>query len=96
MKASAWSNGNGSYGLRVGAPSRTEFFRPEWIEVLLEIRGQDHRVEITPGFWHPCPELRSPIIRDWLQEHRALDWPKGRPPTVELAPLGDNRFRVGP
>ena len=96
MQASAWSNGNGSYGFRVGAPNRREFFHRQWTEILLEIDGDTHPISITPGFRDRCPELRSPIIRDWLQEHRTLSWPSGKPPRVELVPLGDNHFRVVP
>ena len=96
VQTRAWTNGSGTYGLRVGARNRDRFFKREWEEALLEIDGETHRVRITGGFWKDCPELRAPIIRDWLREHRTLKWPKGQPPTVELIPLGENRFRVDP
>jgi len=94
MQVRGWSNGGGTYGLRVGARNRREFFRPEWEEIQIEIGGASHAVRITGGFWNECPEVWSPAIRDWLRKHRTLEWPKGEPPTAELVPLGDNLFRL--
>ena len=94
MEVRGWSSGGGTYGLRVGVPNRDEFFRPEWDEIEIEIDGRLHPVRVTGGFWHQCPEVRSPIIRDWLRRYRTLKWPKGEPPKAELVPLGGNRFRL--
>ena len=52
---------------------------------------------LTPGFWRRCPEFRDcgpPVIRDWLQRHRTLDWPRRNPPRFELVPLGGGQFRL--
>jgi hypothetical protein len=99
MWASAWSNGKGTYGIRVGFPNRDEFFDERWAEIEVEIDGVAHRFGLSGGFWHRCPEFRdrgAPIIREWLRRHCALTWPKGSPPRVELIPLGGNRFRLAP
>jgi hypothetical protein len=36
MHASAWSNGRGTYGIRVGFPNRDEFFREFWTDIEVE------------------------------------------------------------
>lgn len=94
MEVRGWSNGGGTYGVRIGAANRRKFFRSSWSEIVIEIDGVPHSVPITGGFWNHCPELRSPALRDWLRARRSLDWPKGRPPKAELVPLGGNRFRL--
>ena len=94
MQVRGWSNGDGTYGLRVGARNQREFFRPEWDEIRIEIDGARHAVRITESFRNQCPHVRSPVIRDWLRKHRTLEWPEGDPPTAELVPLGDNLFRL--
>lgn len=97
MEVSAWTNGSGTYGIRIGFPNRDQFFQPAWSEIEVEIDGQCHLFQLTEGFWHHCPEFRdsgSVVICDWLQRHRTLDWPKGQPPRFELIPLGGNRFRL--
>ena len=96
MQVSAWSNGKGTYGLRVGEPNRERFFRDQWDEIYLEIEGEMHRVGLTGGFWEGCPEIRDPVLREWLRRHRSLQWPRGHPPRAELVPLGGNRFRLLP
>ena len=96
MQVRAWSNGGGTYGLRIGMRNRDDFFRPQWDEIHMEIEGEAHRVGITGGFWRQCPEVRDPVIREWLKRHRTLHWPKGHPPTAELVPVGGNRFRLLP
>ena len=40
MQASAWSNGGGVYGIRVGFPNRDKHFDKSWTEIELEIEGQ--------------------------------------------------------
>jgi hypothetical protein len=97
MEASAWSNGGGTYGIRVGFPNRNEFFDESWTEIDVEIDGQFHRFQLREGFWNKCPEFRdsgTTVIRDWLRRHHKLNWPTGRPPRVQLVPLGGNRFRL--
>jgi hypothetical protein len=99
MHASAWSNGRGTYGIRVGFPNRDEFFREYWTDIEVEIEGVVHQFGLSDGFWHHCPEFRdkgTPVIREWLRRNRTLEWPKGKPPQVQLTPLDANRFRLAP
>jgi hypothetical protein len=54
---------------------------------------------LTPAFWRNCPEFRDrgrPVIREWLQRHHSLRWPRGQPPQVELLPPGNGKFRLLP
>jgi hypothetical protein len=97
MQASAWSNGGGTYGIRVGFANRDAFFDESWTEIEVEIDGHFCHFGLTDGFWNQCPEFRDsgdPVVREWLRRQRILDWPKGEPPRVELIPLGGNRFRL--
>ena len=94
MQVSAWSNGSGSYGFRIGVRNRDRYFSRDWDEIDLELGGEHYRVRITSGFWRACPEVRDSAIKDWLREHRTLEWPRGQPPKIEMVPMGGNRFRV--
>lgn len=96
MEVTAWSNGSGTYGLRIGFPNRDEFFDSRWEEILLEIDGEVHPIKITAGFWNHCPEVRSPVIRDWLRQNQTLKWPRGEPPRMQMVHLAENRFRLIP
>lgn len=97
MEANAWSNGNGTYGVRVGARNRTQYFTPAWQRIEVEIDGQTHKFELTRGFWNKCPEFRDSggtAIRDWLDRHHTTAWPKGKPPRFQLHALGGGLFRL--
>lgn len=94
MRVTGWSNGSGVYGLRVGHANRDKFFDPNWRSIAVEIESEWYEIPISGGFWRHCPEIRAPIIRDWLRQHLALEWPQRRPPVAELTPLVDNRFRL--
>lgn len=39
MQVTAWSNGNGIYGIRVGRANRERFFQPSWQEIEVDIAG---------------------------------------------------------
>jgi hypothetical protein len=107
MRATAWKGGSTAYpvyGIRVGLANRERYFpKPDRdeheIEIVVEVDDQPHTFALTPGFWNKCPEFRdrgSTVIRQWLQRHHRLDWPKGEPPEVQLVPLGGRRFRLLP
>jgi hypothetical protein len=99
MRASAWNDGKTTYGISVGKPNRKKYFNPDWKVIKVEIEGHFHTFDLTPGFWKDCPEFRDrgkPVIREWLQRHRSLKWPRGQPPKVELVPLGNGEFRLLP
>lgn len=94
MRVKAWSNGGGTYGIRIGAKNRADFFNSSWTEVSLEIDGETHVAALTPGFWRACPEVRHPAIRAWLGRHALLTWPRNHPPEAELVPVRRNVFRL--
>jgi len=97
MEVKAWSNGKGTFGIRVGTDNRNRYFKPYWTEIEVEIEGKAHSFRLTPGFWKKCPEFRDSgvmIIRDWLQRHYTLDWPSRQPPHFQLLPLGGAHFRL--
>ncbi len=97
MRVTGWSNGGGTYGIRIGSRNRSKFFDVNWTEIEVEIDGEVHRLALTDGFRRKCPEFRDrggPVIREWLRRNRTLSWPKGPPPSMELTPLGGNQFRL--
>jgi hypothetical protein len=72
---------------------------PDWKAIEVEVEGCFYSFNLTAGFWKDCPEFRDrgkPIIREWLQRHHSLEWPRGQPPKVELVPLGNDKFRLLP
>ena len=94
MRVTAWSNGSGAYGIRVGDAKRDRYFCRSWSSIEVEIGGQFSVFPLTDGFWRTCPEFRGPQIREWFRERGLVCWPKGHPPAFELVPLGGNRFRL--
>jgi hypothetical protein len=101
MQVTAWRGGSTAtptYGIRVGLPNREVHFERDWTEIDVEIDGQPRHFSLTSGFWTKCPEFRDrdSVIREWLQRHHTLDWPKGEPPRVSLVPLGGHKFRLLP
>jgi hypothetical protein len=98
MDVTAWSNGKGTFGIRVGAANRDNYFSRHVACIEVDIEGYFHTFKLTPGFWNKCPEFRdsgSSVIQDWLRRHYTTDWPSGRPPRFHLHPLSATRFRLG-
>lgn len=99
MLVTAWNNGGDQYGIRVGKKNRDEYFHRDWQAVEVDVDGETFQFALTSGFWRNCPEFRDrgqPIIRNWLEKHKTLDWPKREPPQAQLTPLGDGKFRLLP
>jgi hypothetical protein len=92
MKAKAWKGA--VYGIRVGRANARRFFAANtgWVEV--EIDGHLYPFRLSGTFWTTCPELRGAPIGRSLRAHGLAPWPLGRPPEVELTPLGNNTFRL--
>jgi hypothetical protein len=94
MEVSAWRN-SGTYGIRVGIENRQRFFNPAWKWIEVEIAGEPHRFQLTPGFWCHCPEFRdsgATVIQDWLRRNNKISWPYRRPPWFTLEVVGEQRF----
>ncbi len=47
MRVSAWSNGAGTYGIRVGRSNRDDHFDTSWSQIEVEIDGENHVFELT-------------------------------------------------
>jgi hypothetical protein len=96
MQVTGWKSSRvgGTLGLRVGKENAQRFFPRNWHSVGVELDGQRVIVPITNTFWTSCPELRSPFIRDFLEEHGLAHWRKGRPPKLRLLPRPGNTFVV--
>lgn len=94
MQVTAWANGGGMFGIRVGSRNRETHFSRSWIEVEVKLDGEFHRFAITESFWDKCPEFRGSVVRHWLRRHGGINWPKGEPPRFELGQIGGNRFEL--
>ena len=92
---SAWHDGNGSYGLRVGK-HRDDNFDQAWKSVVLELAGQDASFEatLTESFWRTCCEIRHRSIASWFEELGLKKWRYKKPPKFTMICLGENRFHV--
>jgi len=92
MKVTAWKGG--TYGIRVGKANAHKFFKKEWENIEVEINGVFYKFKLSPTFWMTCPEFRGKSISAWLLSHKLISWPKGKPPILELVPIGGNCFRL--
>jgi len=99
VEVSAWHNGAGTYGVRIGKPNREQLFNKSWESIEVDVDGCLCQFQLTSRFWENCPEFRdsgSTIIRDWLNTYHSTNWPRGNPPRFKLIPLGGQRFRLMP
>jgi hypothetical protein len=95
MLATGWRGGKGNmYGIRFGKANRDLYFARSWNNIDIELDGVLHTLQITPGFWNKCPEVRGAAVRDWLQRHSLTKWVRGKPPKITFEQSGGNRFRV--
>ena len=103
MIVTAWNigahNRNGSgYGFKLKNADRDEVFKKEWKSILLEIDEETQPVEVAidaDKFWsEDGHELTSLAIGKWLRRNGLAPWRRGNPPTFDLEPVQDNRFKV--
>jgi hypothetical protein len=97
MKATAWSSGGGTFGVRVGKENRDKHFVRTWSRIEVDVDGKFCEFALTNRFWNKCPEFRDSgdtVIQNWLQRHHTIDWSTGQPPRFQLLPLGGVRFRL--
>lgn len=101
MIVTAWNNGKhlssgAGYGLRLSTADRDRYFRPEWrnVAVLLPDWTVPVTVELSPSFWRRCSELRHRDIGRWLYANGYVPWPKGKPPSFVLEPVGNRQFQI--
>ena len=99
MRARGWNNSTprasgAGYGVRIDAADRDRFFRPNWPSIFVQLPNEGAAVLLSPSFWATCSELRSSAIGRWLLREGLAPWPTGKPPVLELIPLGGIRFRL--
>lgn len=92
MKATGWKGG--VYGVRVGRANAIRFFPKGTTRIEVEIDGHSNSFPLSETFWTTCPEIRGAPIGRWLRANHLAPWQSGRPPQVDLLPLGGNRFRL--
>jgi hypothetical protein len=92
MRATGWKGG--VYGVRVGKANASRFFPKMATCVEVEIDGHPHSFTLSETFWTTCPEIRGAPIGRWLRAQGLAPWQSGRPPRVNLLPLGGNKFRL--
>jgi hypothetical protein len=92
MEAKGWKGG--LLGVRVGVENRQQYFNKDWTSVQIELDGQIGSFRLTSGFWRHCPEIRGKEIQEWMLKRGLAPWPHGKPPQLELTPLGGSRFRL--
>ena len=94
MEVSAWTNGQGYYGIKVKGADRERYFERSWNSVEIELDNRIVQPRLSPSFWKRCRELRGKEIGGWLKEKALIPWPEGKPPRFDLLPLSGNRFRL--
>lgn len=98
MIVTAWSNGSGSFGLKVNAQDRDKWFKREWKKVLVQLDGVPQGIIVNidkPSFWTPtCRELIHHEIGEWLQSNHLAPWASGHPPKLPLEQVASRRFRL--
>ena len=100
MEVTAWNNGSPSetgvgYGLKVSITDRDNHFQRVWKTVSITLpNGVKTNVNIDKeSFWNgTCRELISKQIGEWLLESGNAPWHYGKPPKLELTPVGYRQF----
>lgn len=98
MQVSAWSNGSGSYGLKVKREDLKNFDR-SWHTVIINLFTDDGKIIAVcnidkNSFWLNCRELISKDIKRWLEKKNFLIWEKGNPPIFEMKHVHENVFEI--
>lgn len=99
MEVTVWPNGRRgadqtTYGIKVRSADRDRFFLKSDPDIILEVEGRAVQKSLPPSFWRKCSEIRHPEITKYILLGGLNVWPKGRPPILQLEPLGKNTFRL--
>lgn len=98
MRVSAWSNGSGSYGLKIQKRD-LEIFDRNWHTVTVNLFADREKIIAVcnidkDSFWLNCRELISKDIKHWLEKKNFLTWEKGYPPIFEMKHIHENVFEI--
>jgi hypothetical protein len=100
MRVTAWNNGShrsagAGYGIRVSPEDRDLYFSRDWDHVVVDLVDSGRTaISLSESFWAGCTELRSADVGRWLITQRLAPWPKGSPPSLLLAHIEGNAFRL--
>jgi len=103
MNVTAWNNGQhhasgAGYGLKLSIKDRDRYFKREWGTVFVELDGSRKVVEANvdkDSFWGgSCRELISKEFGIWLRGEGLAPWESGKPPKLQLTPVGERRFQL--
>ncbi|MCQ8820289.1 hypothetical protein NQT65_08745 [Pseudoalteromonas agarivorans] len=100
FKTTVWSSGKpnnitgAGFGIRIPKEIKENIFSEQWRHVLIKTNNHSFKVDITPGFWNKCNELRNPQIGLWLIENKLNHWKSGFPSEVGVEYLGNQDFKL--
>jgi len=101
MRVTGWTSGSpntetgGGYGIRISRADRHQYFSRDWPSVsLLLDGGHQVTVNVSASFWRGCPALRHQEIGRWMLARGLAPWAFGKPPALELSPIGARQFRL--
>lgn len=95
----AWSNGNANektgagYGLRISKNNRDKFFLDD-AEYFLIINKKKIKMNITPGFYRKCPEIRDKKIGMFLVNNNLHKWKSRSPHSLNMIKVDDETFEL--
>jgi hypothetical protein len=92
MIVTVWKGG--TYGIRVGHPNAIQHFDQQWKTIEVLIDEEWHEFPLTDTFWTTCPEFRGGPLPEWLKKRGLIPWHRGKPPKLNLLPLGGCRFEL--
>ena len=97
MLVTAWSNGKGSYGLKLSECDQNSYFKRDWQSVILDLEGVSNPITVNTdksSFWKNCRELISKDIKEWFSQQGVIPWLPRYPPKFQMELVNHNRFKV--
>lgn len=94
-----WSNGKANektgsgYGLRIGKKNRDKYFSDN-VEYSLIIDNKKIKINITPGFYKECPEIRDKKIGMFLIKNKLHKWKSGNTNSLNMIKVDDKTFEI--
>ena len=94
-----WSNGKANektgsgYGLRIGKNNRDKYFSDN-VKYFLIINNKKIKMNITPGFYKECPEIRDKEIGMFLVNNNLHKWKKRSTHPLNMIKVDDETFEL--